>query len=127
MKPSNTTTSGKATNIIAGICTCPRLPCPCTTLHVMLNLTSAFSTGMCHTCSSALYLCSLLLSHFPFDEIYLWASSPLSVFLMLLLLLLVVLLPSVRFVYKIFFFIFCLMRYTDVCFFALSGVLFPRE
>ena len=30
-------------------------------------------------------------------------------------------------VYKIFFFIFRLMRYTDVCFFSLSGVLFPRE
>ena len=26
-----------------------------------------------------------------------------------------------------FFFIFRLMRYTDVCFFSLSGVLFPRE
>ena len=70
---------------------------------------------------------SLLLSHFPFDEIYLSASSPLSAFLLLLLLLLVVLLPSVRLVYKIFFFIFRLLRYTDVCFFALSGVLFPRE
>ena len=31
------------------------------------------------------------------------------------------------YVYKIFFFIFRLMRYTDVCFFSLSGVLFPRE
>ena len=31
------------------------------------------------------------------------------------------------YVYKIFIFIFRLMRYTDVCFFSLSGVLFPRE
>ena len=31
------------------------------------------------------------------------------------------------YVYKIFFFIFRLMRYTDVCFFSLSGVMFPRE
>ena len=31
------------------------------------------------------------------------------------------------YVYKKFFFIFRLMRYTDVCFFSLSGVLFPRE
>ena len=31
------------------------------------------------------------------------------------------------YVHKIFFFIFRLMRYTDVCFFSLSGVLFPRE
>ena len=45
--------------------------------------------------------------------------------LLLLQLLLVVLLPSVRI--RIFFFIFRLMRYTDVCFFSLSGVLFPRE
>ena len=50
------------------------------------------------------------LFHFPFDEIYLSASS-LSAFLLLLLLLLllvvvVVLLPSVRRVYKLFFFIF---------------------
>ena len=28
---------------------------------------------------------------------------------------------------KIFFFVFRLMRYTDVCFFSLSGVLFLRE
>ena len=68
------------------------------------------------------------LFHFPFDEIFLSASSPLSAFLLLLLLLLlVVLLPSVRIVYKISFFIFRLMRYTDVCFFSLSGVPFPRE
>ena len=31
------------------------------------------------------------------------------------------------YVYNFFFFIFRLMRYTDVCFFSLSGVLFPRE
>ena len=31
------------------------------------------------------------------------------------------------YVYKIFFFIFRLMRYTHVCYFSLSGVLFPRE
>ena len=46
------------------------------------------------------------LFHFPFDEIYLSVSSPLSAFLLLLLLLLlllVVLLPSVRIVYKILF------------------------
>ena len=67
------------------------------------------------------------LFHFPFDEIYLSASSPLSAFLLLLQLLLlllqllVVLLPSVRLVYKIFFFIFRLMRYTDVCFFFTLG------
>ena len=42
--------------------------------------------------------------HFPFDEIYLSAPSPLSAFLLLLLLLLVVvLLPSVRIVYKKYF------------------------
>ena len=165
--------------MIAGICRFPRLPCPSTTLHVMLNLTSATSTGVYHTGTSALYVCSLLLwlttnnttttyvgillllekwwkrvvfgcsssllhcfstaaaaaaaaaavggaasfctytnilFHFPFDEIYLSASSPLSAFLLLLLLLLlllVVLLPSVRIVYTVFFFIFRLMRYTS--------------
>ena len=31
------------------------------------------------------------------------------------------------YVYKIFFFIFRLMRCADLCFFSLSGVLFPRE
>ena len=61
-RPSNTTTSGKSTDMIAGICTFPRLPCPSTTLHVMLNLTSATSTGVCHTGTSAPYVCSLLLS-----------------------------------------------------------------
>ena len=47
--------------MIAGICTFPRLPCPSTTLHVMLNLTSATYTGVCHTGTSALYVSSLLL------------------------------------------------------------------
>ena len=41
MKPSNTTTLGKATDMIAGICTFPRLPCPSTKRHVMLKHTSA--------------------------------------------------------------------------------------
>ena len=60
MKSSNTTTSGKATDMIAGICTFPRLPCPRTKRHVMLNLTS---TGVCNTGTSALklYVCNLLL------------------------------------------------------------------
>ena len=46
MKPSNTTTSGKSTDIIAGICTFPRLRSPSQKWHVMLNLTS---TWMCNT------------------------------------------------------------------------------
>ena len=58
MKPSNTTTSGKATGMIGGICTFPRLPCPCTKRQVMLNLTS---TGVCNTGTSAMYVCNLLL------------------------------------------------------------------
>ena len=58
MKPSNTTTSGKATGMIVGICTFPRLPCQCTKRHVMLNLPS---TGVCNTGTSALYVCNLLL------------------------------------------------------------------
>ena len=41
MKPSNMTTSGKTIDMIAGICTFPRLPCPSTKRHVMLNLTFA--------------------------------------------------------------------------------------
>ena len=41
VEPSNTTTSGKATDMIAVICTFPRLPCPSTERHVILNLTSA--------------------------------------------------------------------------------------
>ena len=41
MKPSNTTTLAQATDTYAGICTFPRLPCPSTKRHVMLNLTSA--------------------------------------------------------------------------------------
>ena len=58
MKPSNTTTSVKATDMMAGICTFPRLRCPCTKRHVMLNLTS---TGVCNTGTSARYVCHLLL------------------------------------------------------------------
>ena len=58
MKPPKTTTSGKATEMIAGICTFPRLPWPCRKRHVMLNLTS---TGVCSTGTSALYVCNLLL------------------------------------------------------------------
>ena len=58
MKPSNTTTLGKATDIMAGICTFPRLPCPCTKRHAMLNLTS---TGVCNTGTSSLYVWNLLL------------------------------------------------------------------
>ena len=57
MRPSNTT-SGKATDMITGICALPRLPCPCTKRHVMLNLTS---TGVCNTGTSALYVRNLLL------------------------------------------------------------------
>ena len=45
MKPSNTTTSGKATKMIASICTFPRLPCPSTKRHVVLNLTSGAATA----------------------------------------------------------------------------------
>ena len=45
MKPSDTTTSGKATDIITGICTFPRLRSP-SRKHVMLNLTS---TWVCNT------------------------------------------------------------------------------
>ena len=68
------------------------------------------------------------LFHFPFDEIYLSASSPLSAFLLLLLLLLlllVVLLPSVPRQNFIFHFPFDEI-YRRLIFFTL-GVLFPRE
>ena len=58
MKASNTTTSAKATDMIAGICTFPRLPCPCTKRYVILNLTCA---GVCNTGTSALYVCNWLL------------------------------------------------------------------
>ena len=58
MKPSNTTTSGKATDMIAGTCTFHRLPCPSTKRHVMLNLTP---TGVCNTGTSELCVCNLLL------------------------------------------------------------------
>ena len=44
--------------MIAGICTFPRLPCPCTKRQVMPNLTS---TGVCNTGTSALYVCNLFL------------------------------------------------------------------
>ena len=48
MQRSNTTTSAKATDMIAGICAFPRLPCPSTKRHVfvMLNLTSAAATAL---------------------------------------------------------------------------------
>ena len=46
MKPSNTTTSGKATDMIAGIYTFSRLPCPSTKRHVILNLTSAAAAAV---------------------------------------------------------------------------------
>ena len=44
--------------MMAGICTFPRLPCPCTKRHAMLNLTP---TGVCNTGTSTLYVCNLLL------------------------------------------------------------------
>ena len=44
--------------MMAGICTFPRLPCPCTKRHIMLKLTS---TEVCNTGTSALYVCNLLL------------------------------------------------------------------
>ena len=99
-------------------------------VHVLqcFSTAAAAASGAASFCT---YTYTNFLLHFPFDEIYLSASYPLSAFLMLLLLLplllLVVLLASVRVVYKIFCFIFRLMRYTDVCYFSLSGVLFPRE
>ena len=57
-KPSKTTTPGKATDMMAGICTFPRLPCPCTKRHVMINLTC---TRVRNSGTSALYVCNLLL------------------------------------------------------------------
>ena len=51
------TASGKATDMIAGTLTFPRLPCPCTKRHVMPNLTS---TGVCNTGTSALYACDVV-------------------------------------------------------------------
>ena len=104
---------------------------PVYVLHCFSTAPAAAAAALGDAASFCTY--THFLFHFPFDEIYLSASSPLSAFLLLLQLLLlllqllVVLLPSVRLVYKIFFFIFRLMRYTDVCFFSLSGVLFPRE
>ena len=54
MKPSNTTTSGKATDMIAGICTFPRLACLSTKRHVMLNLTSAAAAAAAAGAATAL-------------------------------------------------------------------------
>ena len=54
MKPSNTTTSGKTTDMIAGICTFPHLPCPSTKRHVILNLTSAAAAAAA-TAATALH------------------------------------------------------------------------
>ena len=66
MKPSNTTTSGKATDMIAGICTFPRLPCPSTKRHVMLNLTSAAAAAAAALAVTALrtagWSCSVFFS-----------------------------------------------------------------
>ena len=53
MKPSNTATSGKTTDMIGGICTIPRLPCPSTKRHVMLNLTSAAATAAAAAAAAA--------------------------------------------------------------------------
>ena len=52
MKPSNTT-SGKSTYMIAGTCTFPRLPCPSTKRHVMLNLTSAAAAATAAAAAAA--------------------------------------------------------------------------
>ena len=66
MKPLNTTTSGKATDMIAGICTFPRLPCPSTKRHVMLNLTSAAAAAAAAVSATALrtagWSCSVFFS-----------------------------------------------------------------
>ena len=68
---------------------------PVYVLHCFSTAAAAAVGGAASFCTYANFL-----FHFPFDEIYLSASSPLSAFLllMLLLLLLVVLLPSVRIV-----------------------------
>ena len=93
---------------------------PVHVLHCFSTAAAAAAAAAAVDVGGAASFCTYtnILFHFPFDEIYLSASSPLSAFLLLLLplllLLLVVLLPSVRIVYKIFFFIFRLMRYTDV-------------
>ena len=73
MKPSNTTTSVKATDMIAGTCrTFPRLPCPSTKRHVMLNLTSAAAgavagaaAGAATALRTAGWSCSVFLFFFP--------------------------------------------------------------
>ena len=66
MKPSNTTTSGKATDMIADICTFPRLPCPSTKRHAMLNLTSAAAAAAAAAAATALrtagWSCSVFFS-----------------------------------------------------------------
>ena len=63
MKPSNTTTSGKATDMIAGICTLPRFPCPSTKRHVMLNVTSAAAAAAAATAPrTAGWSCSVFFS-----------------------------------------------------------------
>ena len=67
MKPSNKKTPGKATDMIAGICTFPRLPCPSTKRHVMLNLSSAAAaaaaaTGAAAALRTAGWTCSVFFS-----------------------------------------------------------------
>ena len=64
MKPSNTTTSGKATDMIAGICTFPRLPCPSTKRHVMLNLTSAAAAAAATALRTTGWSCSVFFFFF---------------------------------------------------------------
>ena len=81
---------------------------PVHVLHCFFTAAAAAAAAVGGAASFCTY--TNFLFHFPFDEIYLSASS-LSAFLLLLLLLLllvvvVVLLPSVRRVYKLFFFIF---------------------
>ena len=58
----DTTTSGKATDMIAGICTFPRLPCPSTKRHVMLNLTSAAAAAAATALRNAGRSCSVFFS-----------------------------------------------------------------
>ena len=74
-------------------------------VHVVHCFSTAAAAAAAAAVGGAASFCTYtnFLFHFPFDEIYLSASSPLSSFLLLLLLLLVVLLPSVRIVYKSFF------------------------
>ena len=70
-------------------------------VHVLHCFSTAAAAAAAAAVGGAASFCTYtnFLFHFPFDEIYLSASSPLSAFLLLLLLLLlllVVLLPSVR-------------------------------